>query len=99
MTPRPWVYLGFALLALVAAASLARPSAPASAQVAPPNPAGVTVGSLAVTGPTWNFDGDVQAGSGPWASVQIRNQECDRPYRPGPSPAGFINFFVPLGPL
>jgi hypothetical protein len=72
---------------------------PATAQRGPAAaPAGVPVGSLRVTGSSWNFDGSVPAGVGPWQSVTITNTACDRPNMPGTAQAGLIMFTADLLP-
>jgi hypothetical protein len=72
---------------------------PATAQPGPATaPAGVPVGSLRVTGSSWNFDGSVPAGVGPWQSVTVTNTACDRPSMPGTAQAGLIMFTADLLP-
>ena len=72
---------------------------PARAQQQPqgqqPSP-GATVGSLFAAGSTWNFDGTITAGAGPWASVTVTNTNCSTPYRPGTAQAGAIIFTAQL---
>lgn len=62
------------------------------------NPAGVPIGVLQVSGSTWNFDGSVPAGSGPWTSVSVTNGSCNRPSMPGTAQAGLIIFTAELTP-
>lgn len=72
---------------------------PARAQQQPrgqqPSP-GATVGSLFATGSTWNFDGSITAGAGPWASLTVTNTTCSTPYQPGTAQAGAIIFTAQL---
>jgi hypothetical protein len=53
---------------------------------------------LRVNGSTWNFDGSVPAGSGPWTSVSVTNSSCNRPSMPGTAQAGLIAFTAELAP-
>lgn len=71
---------------------------PALAQGPGFNPAGVPVGVLPVKGSTWNFDGTVPAGVGPWTSVSVTNSSCNRPSMPGTAQAGLIIFTASLEP-
>lgn len=59
---------------------------------------GIPVGSLIVSAATWNFDGDVTAGTGPWSSVTVTNTNCEAPFRPGTAQAGAIIFTAQLAP-
>jgi hypothetical protein len=85
----------FTMLAL-AFAVLSGGSRPALAQGPGFNPAGVPVGVLPVKGSTWNFDGTVPAGVGPWTSVSVTNSSCNRPSMPGTAQAGLIMFTASL---
>jgi hypothetical protein len=93
--------LAFAVISILAVL-LAAPSigsAPAHAlQGQGFNPAGVPVGVLQVSGSSWNFDGSVPAGVGPWTSVSVTNGSCNRPSMPGTAQAGLIIFTAQLEP-
>ena len=60
------------------------------------------VGSLPVSGATWNFDSDINIGQGPWQSVTITNTRCfvgpDNPM-PGTASAGLMIWFAQLTAL
>ncbi|MGH2589113.1 MAG: LppP/LprE family lipoprotein [Dehalococcoidia bacterium] len=84
--------LGLAVLLLAAN------PAPGRAQGPGFNPAGVPVGAQAATGSTWNFDGSVPAGNGPWTSVSVTNSSCNQPSMPGTAQAGLIIFTAQLSP-
>lgn len=60
------------------------------------------VGSLPVSGSTWNFDSDIDIGQGPWQSVTITNTRCfvgpDNPM-PGTASAGLMIWFTRLNAL
>ena len=84
------------ILSLLALVSL-WPAASASAQGTPDlPPAGIEVGGQAVAGATWNFDGDIAAGAGPWGSITVTNTSCAAPYRPGTAQAGAVIFTASL---
>ena len=94
LLPAALVLLAVAL----GSARLLRESAhaqPGSSGAPQPQP-GIDFGSQKATGPTWNFDGEVQAGTGPWAQVTVTNTNCDTPYRPGTAQAGAIIFTAQL---
>lgn len=98
-------WFGSLLLGMVTLVVSAGP-APAVAQPGPSIPTGpgpvlptsVPVGSLRVTGSTWNFDGSVPAGSGPFTSVTITNTACNQPPMPGTAQAGLVMFTAELQP-
>jgi hypothetical protein len=69
---------------------------PAQARAQGVPPGGTYLGELHVDGPTWNFDGDVPAGPGPFQTVTVTNTNCDVPYRPGTAQAGAIIFVAQL---
>ncbi len=97
MPPLPTRLLPLLLAALLAPLVL---QLPAEAQPGPPSAAqpqpGIDFGSQRVTGATWTFDGNVQAGTGPWTMVTVTNTNCDTPYRPGTAQAGAIIFTAQL---
>ena len=76
---------------------LSTPMVHAQSAAPPPQP-GVLVGQVQVTGPTWNFSGNLPNASGPWGSVTVTNTNCTTPYRPGTAQAGAVIFTATLSP-
>jgi hypothetical protein len=61
-----------------------------------PPQAGILVGQLQVTEPTWNFSNNLPDESGPWGSVTVTNTNCTTPYVPGTAQAGAVIFTATL---
>lgn len=87
--------LGTCLVLILLAGAL--PVGQAFAQAVQPA-SGIPAGTLIVSGSTWNFDGDVTAGAGPWTQVTVTNTNCETPYRPGTAQAGAIILTAQLAP-
>jgi hypothetical protein len=90
--------MGLTLAGLLAVGVLAgAPPAHGQSAAIPPQP-GVQAGQMVVTGPSWNFSGNLPDLRGPWGSVTVTNTNCTTPYRPGTAQAGAVIFTAPLSP-
>ena len=88
--PRRLAAILLPLLLLAAAPALAQQGG------APQPQPGALVGSQRVTGPTFDFDGDIAADNFPFTLVTVTNTNCTTPYRPGTAQAGAIIFTAQL---